>query len=209
MAVRFALGAGRGRLVRQLLTESVLLALGGGAAGFFFSHWLLRVTESTQPDEPIPSRDERQLRSAGLALRGGDRRGDRDRASDWRRPSRRPAGRATASSGPCREDRRRRCSAIAGSVSGTCSSRTRWPWPSCCCSPSASWPVGYQRLSGIDPGFDTAGLTLFAIDPGRDGYTPAQSAALLDELPDLLAALPEAAVRRRWPSMPPAGNADS
>ncbi len=33
-----------------------------------------------QPGEPIPYRDERQLRSDSLALRHGDRRGDRDRA---------------------------------------------------------------------------------------------------------------------------------
>ena len=49
LAIRQALGATKSRLIRQLLTESLVLAIGGGASGLVLAGWTTRILERVMP----------------------------------------------------------------------------------------------------------------------------------------------------------------
>src|SRR5262249_9457213 len=54
MAVRLALGATRARLRRQMLLESVLIALAGGVLGILFSLWSTQALSAFHMPAPVP-----------------------------------------------------------------------------------------------------------------------------------------------------------
>ena len=58
MAVRSALGGSRWRMVRQLLTESALLALAGGVLGVALAYGALQVILTLVPPNTIPDESE-------------------------------------------------------------------------------------------------------------------------------------------------------
>ena len=139
-----ALGAGRGRLVRQLLIESLTLAAAGGLLGLLVTMWGVDLLPSVL-EARLPRADGIRMDGAVLAFSAcatlvtGLFFGLAP-ALQAARPGRITQGRRA---------RRRGTLAAGGCVEAIASSKSRWPWwcssaPACSCAASS-------RLSGAMP----------------------------------------------------------
>ena len=68
IGIRLAVGAGRGRLIRQLLTESLVLAAGGGAVGVLMAVWGKDAMKALLPATPYPISMDSTLDARVLAV---------------------------------------------------------------------------------------------------------------------------------------------
>jgi putative ABC transport system permease protein len=71
IAVRISVGAGRGRLLRQFLTESILLAISGGAIGFLLAGWGTRFIAALLRENQNPIVIDAQPDGTVLVFAGG------------------------------------------------------------------------------------------------------------------------------------------
>jgi predicted permease len=67
LAIRAALGAGRGRIVRQLLAETLVLGLGGAMAGVIVAYGLVKALVALGPED-VPRLDQARVNGTVLAL---------------------------------------------------------------------------------------------------------------------------------------------
>jgi ABC-type lipoprotein release transport system permease subunit len=75
LAIRLAVGASRFRLIRQIMSEGMLLSLLGGVAGFALAYGLGVLNAHFRPPLTVPEETGFYLdwRAAAFAFRGGDR----------------------------------------------------------------------------------------------------------------------------------------
>lgn len=191
MALRLALGAGRARVIRQLLTESVMLSAAGGALGILLAIWGVRAitalvtSGSDRPFGFVVTPDWRVLAFiTGVTFIAGILFGLA------------PAFRGT------RVDLTPALKENASSVPGGARHAGRWlrlgdVLVVAQVALSVLVLVGagllvrtLRNLHEINPGFDTQNVLLFGVDPTLIGYKDTQSAQLFRDLRERFAALP-------------------
>jgi len=167
MALRLALGASRGRIVSQLLVESLLLALAGGTAGIILAVWMDKTLLAFLPTNGTPltistTPDSRILAfNLGVSLLTGILFGLV------------PALQSTRPqlAGTLKEQ--------AGSIAGRKSAGVRKALVVAQVALSLLLLIGaglfirsLRNLKYLDPGFQTGNLIAFEINPTMNGYPP-------------------------------------
>ena len=191
VAVRLALGAARGRLLRQLLTESVLMALLGGALGMVFAFWgshaIVSMIGSGQQTRPLglsPELDWKVLAfTATVSLLTGIVFGLAPAMRSLRLDLT-PA----LKSGP--------------QASGAKPARHRWfSMGNALVAVQAALAIvvlmgagllvhTLRNLEDVNPGFDTRNLLTFELNPQQAGYKDADIDALYRDLQERIAGVP-------------------
>jgi len=188
LAVRVALGAGRRRLVRQLLTESLLLATIGAVVGLAVavlgSRALLQLVSGTSTPVPLDARLDAPVLAftAGVTLVTGLLFGLA------------PAIRAT------RPDLNVVLRGTAHNISGG-SRPGRWPLARILVGAQVALSLillvtaglfvrSLQNLSAVPLGYDAAPLVMFRLAPSASGYPQAAIRPLFEDLLIKMAALP-------------------
>ncbi|HUP42225.1 MAG TPA: ABC transporter permease, partial [Thermoanaerobaculia bacterium] len=185
VAVRMSLGAGGGRLARQLLTESGVLAIAGGAAG------LLLAAAGTGP--------LMNLLPAGIESAGAV-----EASLDWRVVAFTAAVTLAAAAlfGLAPALRASRVDLTPALKDGTAGSGRRRHGVArtllvaqvalsvAVLTVAGLFALTVWNLMGVDLGFETDGVALFRMEPKLSGYEGPRLAALYDELLGELRALP-------------------
>jgi predicted permease len=191
MAVRLALGAGRARIVRQLLTESVLLSLAGGAMGALLAIWGVHAMTALilkSPDGPFPFTIEPDWRVLVFTILVSVVTGILFGLAPAFRSTRldlTPALKENASTFPLGETRR------GGRLHLGKALVVFQVALSMIVLLGAGLLVRTLRnLHRINPGFDTRNVLFFGIDPTLAKYQDAQIQSLYQNLREQFAALP-------------------
>ncbi len=191
MAVRLALGAGAYRIARQLITESVILSIAGGALGVVFAYWGIHATIALLADPngtafPFPvSPDWRILVfTASITLLTGILFGIAP-AILGTKVELTPALKQTTSTG----------AGGSGPAGGRMQPGSMLVAAQVALSVLVLVGAGLlvrtlRNLHDINPGFDTRNVLLFSINPAQSGYKDAEIPNLYREIKARLAALP-------------------
>jgi predicted permease len=184
IAVRLALGAGRGRLIRQLLTESLVLALVGGGLGVLLAIWLSGAVNAAVAQLPIPIAFDLQLDRRVLLYALG--LSSLAALVFGLAPARRAARLDVVSSlkvstGSVVRQRLRR-GLVVGQIAA-CSALLVW---------SGLFARSLGRINDVDPGFDPTAVLLARVqfddlthDPARSTQAVAEMQRRLEQAPSV------------------------